>query len=232
MAKLQVELNYDRYTAPIVNSKRSALGKREIKGGLEIDFSTIPAGVLTNLLIDAVTAYVQVGLKTLDQETATTEDCQAAMKARLSLLQSGATSAPGQARKAPTRDPIVAAAKAQIKQAIQARSEEKILAAVLTKMVNDLFKLHKAWEKAGSDPAAKEAKAAQMVINALAAAKAAHDQRGAMSDSLAGLAAKAAKLSAEAKAKKAAAEAEETEASVEAPAPKPKAKAKPAAATR
>lgn len=231
MAKHTFTIDFDKFTAQIVNSKRSTLGKRGITGGVEVDFSKIPDNVKTNLLIDAVRNYLQVGLKTIDQENATTEDCQKAMRARLSLLESGAVSAPGQTRKAPTRDPIKAAAKMSVRKAIADRTEEKLDARVLTSTVNDLFKMHDAWVKAGSDPAAKAAKAATLVANALAAAKVAHDAQQEMSESLAGLAEKAAKLSAEAIAKREAAAAEAGEEAEVAPT-KPTGKKKGAAATR
>jgi len=228
MAKHTITIDYDKFTAQIVNSKRSTLGKRGITGGVEVDFSKIPDQIVTNLLIDAVRNYMQVGLKTINQETATVEDCQAAMRARLALLESGAVTAPGQGRKAPTRDPVKAAAKLSVRKALQGRTEEKLDAKVLTTTVNDLFKLHAAWVKEGSAADHPRAKAAMMVENALKAAQAAHDAQREMDESLAPLAAKAAKLSAEAKAKR---EAEATEAGEEAeataeakPAPKKQAK--------
>jgi hypothetical protein len=226
MAKLQIEIDHGVFTAAIVNSNRSKLGKRGIKGGVKVDVSKIPSNVLTALLFDAIRDHMQVGLKTIDQETATTEDCQKAMQARLDLLVSGAVAGPGAARKAPTRDPVKAAAKMLVKKAIQDRTEEKLDGKVLTKLVGDLFKLHDSWVKDGSptetDDDKKRAKAATLVANALKTAREQQDAANAMSDALAGLASKASQLSAKAReAKEAAAEAGE-----EAEAPKSKAKAK------
>ncbi len=227
MAKHTITVNFDKFTAQIVNSKRSTLGKRGITGGVEVDFSKIPDEIKTNLLIDAVRNYLQVGLKSINQETATTEDCQAAMRARLSLLESGAVSAPGSARKAPTRDPVVAAAKLSIKKAIQDRTEEKLDGKVLTKMVSELFKTYNVWVKAGKPTEGQKGlQGLKMIEAALEQAKAAIEAQAKMSESLAGLADKASKLSQAAKAAKEAAEGAEAEAEA-APAPtKPKGKAR------
>lgn len=227
MAKHTITVNFDKFTAQIVNSKRSTLGKRGISGGVEVDFSKIPDQVLTNLLIDAVRNHMQVGLKSINQETATVEDCQAAMKARLALLETGAVSAPGSARKAPTRDPVVAAAKLSIKKAIQDRTEEKLDGKVLTKMVSELFKTYNVWVKAGKPTEGQKGlQGLKMIEAALEQAKVALEAQRQMSESLAGLTEKATKLSQAAKAAKEAAEANEAEAE----APKPaKAKGKPAA---
>ncbi len=224
MAKHTITINFDKFTAAIANSPRSKLGKRGIKGGLEVDLSKIPDEVKTSLLLDAVRNYLQVGLKTVDQDSATTEQCQAAMRARLAILESGALSGPGQPRKAPTRDPVVANAKLAIKKAIQERSPEKLDGKVLTKMVSELFKLHAKWTKDGRPDDVKGIAGMKMIDNALAQAKAALDAQQAMAESLGGLAERASKLSAEAKAKREVAATEGDEA-VEAPA-KPRVKTK------
>lgn len=232
MATHTITVKYDKFTAAIANSNRSKLGKRGITGGIEVDLTKIPDEIKTNLLLDAVRNYLQVGLKAVDQDSATREQCVDAMKARLALLESGAVSAPGSARKAPTRDPVVAAAKASIKAAIQGRSEEKIDGKVLTKMVSDLFKLHTMWVKAGRNQDIKGVAGMKMIDGALEQAKAALEAQRAMSESLAGLAAKANQLSREAAEKKAATEAAgEAGEAVEAPKAKTpaKAKGKPAA---
>lgn len=211
MPKLQIEIDQDSFTAAIVNSPRSALGKKGIKGGVNVKIADIPSNVLTTLLFQAIQAHMQVGLKTLDPETATTETCQEAMKARLALLVSG-TATGTTTRKAPTRDPIKAAAKAMVKKAIQERTDEKLDGKVLTKMVSELFKLHDTWVK-GDRKDEKLAKTAQLVENALKSAREAHESQAAMNDTLAKLSARAAKASQEAKAaKEAAANAEAGEA--------------------
>lgn len=225
MAKHTITVNYDKFTVAIANSARSKLGKRGIKGGVEVDLTKIPDSVKTDLLIDAIRNYAQVGLKSIDQDNATTEQCQAAMNARLELLYSGAVSAPGQARKAPTRDPVMAAAKAEIKKAMQARSEEKLDGKVLTKMVSELFKTHAKWVKDGRSEDVKGLAGLKMIDGAIEQAKAAIAAQNAMAESLAGLTAKAAELTKKAQAAKAAKDAGE-DAEVEAEAPKPKAKGK------
>lgn len=222
MAKHTITVNFDKFTAAIANSARSKLGKRGIKGGVEIDLTKIPDEVKTDLLLDAIRNYAQVGLKSVNQDTATTEECQAAMQARVELLYSGAVSAPGQARKAPTRDPVIAAAKLSIKRAISERSEEKLDAKVLTKTVSEIFKNHAKWVKAGRPDDVKGVNGLKMVDNAIEQARAALEAQRQMADSMAGLAATVQKLSAEAKARKAA----EAVVEPEAEAPKPKAKGK------
>lgn len=211
MAKNTTVEVYSQFTAQIVNSNRSKLGKRGITGGVLVDVTKIPASVINVLLIDAIQAHLQVGLKTIDQDSATTEQCQEAMKARLELLYNGKTSGPGATRKAPTRDVVTAEAKKIIKKSFQDQSEEKLDARTLTTIVNDMFKMAKEWEKAGSDPNAKAAGVAKIVNNAIATAKAAQEEAKQLAETLAPLAARAAQLSAEAKAKREAEAAEAAE---------------------
>lgn len=215
MPQLQITVEQDKFTAAITKSKRSALGKRGISGGVLVDVSKIPANVVTALLFQAIETHMQTGLKALNAETATQAECQAAMKARVELLYSGSLTAAG-GRKAPTRDPIKAAAKLSVKTAIQERSDEKLDGKTLTKMVSDLFKLHDQWVKDGSKADSKYAKPAALVAAALKAAKEAHDAQQDMNESLAQLAETAKKKSAEAKAAKAAAAAEAGEGGAEA----------------
>lgn len=222
MAKITVELDYDSFTAQIVNSNRSALGKRGITGGVNVKFGEIPGKVLTNLLIAAIQDHLQQGLKTLNADTATVEDCQKAMNARLELLKTGAKAT----RKAGAKDPVKDLAKKQIKKAIQDRSEEKLDAPTLTKIVNGMFDAHRDYKK---DPETnkKFAKVFKVVEGALASARETLQGQEAMDDVFGDLAARAEKASAAAKAereaKAAEAAAEEVE---EAPKAKTTAKAK------
>lgn len=225
MANTTVTFKYEKFTAPITNSKRSAIGKRGITGGVEVLMAEIPNSVLGELLMGAIEDFVQVGLKTLDKDNCTREQCQAAMQARLDLLKSGALSNPSGGRKAPVRDVIKAAAKALLKKAIQDRSEEKLDGKVLLATVNELFKQHAVWAKktTSADDKAKLAPIAQLVEDALTQAREAQAKQDELSKSLTSIVAQAKKASA---AKAAAAEAEvDDEVDAEAapaPAPKPR----------
>ena len=190
MSEITITLRHAEFTAPITNSKRSKLGKREITGGVAVNIGDIPENVVWQLLTDAITDFVQAGLKNLDQDKATQAECQAAMKARLALLKSGAMSAPGSARKAPTRDPIKAEAKKILKAALQAGSEEKIDGRVLVSAVSALFKQHAAWVKTKDEALEPVAK---LVEDALAQARAQYEKQGAMSSALAAIVEKAKK---------------------------------------
>lgn len=222
MAKITIELDYDSFTAQIVNSNRSALGKRGITGGVNVKFSELPSKVITNLLIAAIQDHLQVGLKTLNAETATVEECQKAMRDRLELLKSGAKAT----RKAGAKDPVKDLAKKQIKKAISDRSEEKLDAPTLTKLVNGMFEAHKNYLKLpeGSEERAKLEKVYKVVEGALKTARATLQQTDSMDDVLSALAERAEKASADARAKREA----EAPAAEDAPAetPKPKAKGK------
>jgi len=171
-----------KFTAPIVNSERSKLGKRGITGGVEVDLTEIPEKVLRDLLMTAVTDYMQLALKNVDQDKATVEDCQEAMTGRLEMLKTGTKTAE---RKAGTRDPIKAAARVILKKAIQAGSEEKLDGKTLTTAVAALFKSHTTWAKT-KDAEVKEALAdqAQLVEEALAQAREAAKKQDKMNKTL------------------------------------------------
>jgi len=222
MAKFTISLNYDEFTAPIVNSNRSALAKAGVTGGFLVKLSELPANVVQDLLHEAITKHLQAGLpKAAEAESATTESCQAAMKARWDMLVQGST-AGTKARKTPTRDPIKAEATRMLKKAITDRSDEKLDGKTLTTMVSQLFKVEAAYKK-GGDQDEKLAPTATLVRNAMASAKKAYDDQQSMNESLNKLAERAAKASKEAKAQReaeAAAKAAE-EAGEEAEAPKP-----------
>lgn len=161
---MQLEIKHPVYSAPIVNSKRSKLGKREITGGVEVNLAEIPANVLNDLLSQAIIDFLQVGLKTVDQDKATTEECQAAMNARLDILKAGATTKTAD-RKPGAKDPIIEAAKKILKKTIQDMSDEKIDSKELTKAVNGMFKDYRAFQKSKSEDLADVAKLVQDAID-------------------------------------------------------------------
>lgn len=229
----QINMKYDEYTAPIHNGgKASKLFKRGIKGGLKVNIAEIPEQVLAELLLSAITEHLRVGLKGLDKDTCTQEECVAAMQGRLDILMSGALSSTDSPRKAPTQDPVKREARAILKKAIQDRTEDKLDGRVLTKAVSDLFKAHAAYGKAvkagDEETQEKFASIAKLVEDALSAAKAKVDAQKAMSKTLAPLVEAAKKATA---AKKAAAEAAGEVGEAAKPVAKPKAataaKAKP-----
>jgi len=184
---MQLEIKHPIYSAAIVNSKRSKLGKRGVLGGVEVNLADIPANVLNDLLSQAITDFLQVGLKSVDQDKATTEECQAAMNARLDILKAGATTKTAD-RKPGAKDPIVEAAKKILKKTIQDMSEEKIDAKELTKAVNGMFRDYKAWQKSKSEDLADIAK---LVEDALADAKADAKRQEARAKTLVNVVAKA-----------------------------------------
>lgn len=184
---MQLEIKHPIFSAPIVNSKRSKLGKRGVLGGVEINYADIPANVLNDLLSQAVTDFLQVGLKSVDQDKATTEECQAAMNARLDILKAGATTKTAD-RKPGAKDPIVEAAKKILKKTIQDMSEEKIDAKELTKAVNGMFKDYRTWLKSKSEDLADIAK---LVEDAIADAKADAKRQEARAKTLVNVVAKA-----------------------------------------
>lgn len=165
---MQLEIKHPTFSVAIVNSKRSALGKRGVTGGIEVNYAEIPASVLNDLLNKAVTDFLQVGLKTVDKDKATTEDCQAAMRARLDILKAGATTKATE-RKPGAKDPIREAARKILKKTLQDMIEEKVDAKTLNKEVTGLFKAHREWLKT-KDPELEGI--AQMVEDALSDAKA------------------------------------------------------------
>lgn len=174
---VQITIEHDQFTAASATGKRSALGKRfdGMAPGLLVDLNEIPAKVLEALLFKAIEDHLQVGLKTLDKEKCTKEEVQAAMQARLDILLSGAISTAASPRKAPTQDPVKKEARAILKKAIQARSEEKLNGTVLTKAVSGLFKLHaehaKAVKAEDQETIDKTASSAKLVEDAIAEAR-------------------------------------------------------------
>lgn len=230
---VQITFEHDEFTAASVNGKRSALGKRfdGMAPGLLVNIAEIPETVLRDLLFKAIEDHLQVGLKTLDKATCSKEDIQAAMQSRLDILLSGAVSTAASPRKAPTQDPVKKEARAILKKAIQARSEEKLNGTVLTKAVATLFAAHKEHAKAvkaeDAETAEKLASTAKLVEDAMAEARANIKKSNDMAKTLAPLVdavKKASKAADAAKAPKAEGKAK--------PVAKPKATKKPAAAAR
>lgn len=190
MAKtITIELPYASFTAPIVNSTRSKLGQKGIKGGINIDLAEIPAAVLQQFLVDAITAHVQKDLKNVDPDTATTESCQEVMNTRYDLLKEGKTSLPGAARaKGGTKGTSIRMeAKRILKETIKDMMDEKPDGRQLNKDVNEFFKQYDAWVKAGSpDEALEAAPVLGAVAESIAEAKAQAEKREKMTKSLLG----------------------------------------------
>lgn len=190
MSEISITFRHAEFTAPITNSKRSKLGKREITGGVPVNLADIPENVLWDLLNGAITDFLQAGLKGLDQDSCSREDCQKAMVARLNLLKAGATSTPTAGRKAPTQDPVKLEAKRLLKAAIQSQSDEKIDGRTLTTAVSNLFKQHAQWLKtkdAALEPIAK------LVDEAMASARAKFEEQEKLSAGLKAVVAEAKK---------------------------------------
>ena len=190
MAEITITFRHDKFSAPIANSKRSKLGKREITGGPTVDLADIPENVLWELLQGAVKDFLQVGLKNLDQDQCTQAECLSAMNARLTLLKSGAMAASSTGRKPPARDPVKAAARVKLRKAIQKRSPEELDRSELTVMVNDLFKQHKEWQKTKD---VELEPFAALVEDALAQARSEIEQQSKIEAALGVIAAKAKK---------------------------------------
>lgn len=89
MADQQLTVNFPHTTFSIhaAKSKRSAIGKRDLKGAfIEVDISKIPEKVLFSLITDALESYVQAGLKKSDRfnpETADVDQIKEVMQTRL-----------------------------------------------------------------------------------------------------------------------------------------------------
>jgi hypothetical protein len=168
---MQLNLNHAVFSAAIVNSTRSAMAKRGVTGGVEVNLAEIPVQTLENLLHGAITDYLQVGLKSLDKDKASTEECQAAMKARLDILKSGGVTKAAD-RKPGAKNTIREAAKRIVKQSFKDMSEEKLDAKQLNAYVSDIFKVHTKWLKEKDEAVKAELEsAAQIVERALTTAK-------------------------------------------------------------
>jgi len=145
-----MNLTQTQFSAPITLGTTGALNKRAFTGGITFDLKDIPAPVLQELLVAAVTDFVRKTLpKGADAESATQEDCLERMNAQWELLKSGAMSAKT-ARKAPVQNPVITLAKKLIKVTFKNNSDVEIAPTVLNAKVNAMFKTYKTWKTSKS----------------------------------------------------------------------------------